>query len=175
MFWWVAAVLAFIIVWLGISIYPNYKVWDLNRRLENFQRNMENYLSDDIYGGKTPQETYEMYVAALKQGDLEKAGKYFYWEREGTQKTKLEEMKSKGELEKYIADLPDWGKMKENSYQSESEKEYVIIENQKASKVKAPDGRGGYVEIDAPAGDYVIFSVSFQLNKQANIWKLFNL
>jgi len=113
-----------------------------------------------------------MYVAALKQGDLEKAGKYFYWEREGTQKTKLEEMKSKGELEKYIADLPDWSKMREEEYWDENGKEfsyeYVLLQDrvyfdeimQKESIIR----KGLYRK-----------HINFELNKQANIWKLYNL
>jgi hypothetical protein len=34
-------------------------------------------LTEDIYGGKTPQETLNMFIDALEKGDIELAGKYF--------------------------------------------------------------------------------------------------
>lgn len=34
-------------------------------------------LAEDTYGGKTPQETLDMFIDALEKGDIELAGKYF--------------------------------------------------------------------------------------------------
>lgn len=34
-------------------------------------------LTEDTYGGKTPQETLDMFIDALEKGDIELAGKYF--------------------------------------------------------------------------------------------------
>lgn len=42
-----------------------------------FMKNYEETLTDDIYGGSTPQETLNMFIAALEKGDIELAGKYF--------------------------------------------------------------------------------------------------
>ena len=55
-----------------------------NRALQESYRNYSNWENDyksamtaDTYGGKTPQETLDLFVAALKKGDLELASKYF--------------------------------------------------------------------------------------------------
>ena len=83
-------------------------------------------MKKDIHGGKTPEETYGLFVSALKQRDLELASKYFIV---GDQSEKLEEfkkLKEKGEINKYIEDLPEWGEMREiNSYENGDIKEYA--------------------------------------------------
>lgn len=38
----------------------------------------------DTYGGKTPQETLKMYIAAIEKGDYNLAGKYFVAEKQQT-------------------------------------------------------------------------------------------
>lgn len=45
----------------------------MNREAEEFTRRE----MADTYGGKTPQETLEMYIAAVEKGDYELASKYF--------------------------------------------------------------------------------------------------
>src|SRR3989337_2696826 len=37
----------------------------------------------DTYGGKTPQETLQMYIDAVEKGDYELAGKNFFGEKQG--------------------------------------------------------------------------------------------
>jgi len=46
-------------------------------RATNFIQVMEDALRNDIYGGKTPEETLAMFVAALEEGDIDLASKYF--------------------------------------------------------------------------------------------------
>ncbi len=51
----------------------------------NWQANYEKAMREDIYGGKTPQETLQMYIEAVEKGDYELASKYFigdYQEKE---------------------------------------------------------------------------------------------
>lgn len=165
------------VVWVGYEIaYPEYQQWKFNRWAENFNKGWEDYFKNDTYGGKTPEETYNLYIAALKRGDTETASKYFYWERQVKQKEKLDELKAKGELEKYIADLPKWEELKEEEYGVKEEKIYVFIEKtDKPEKVKLPDGKGGFIEEIFPPGDYVSFRANFYLNKAANIWKIYSL
>ncbi|TSC96810.1 MAG: hypothetical protein Athens071426_446 [Parcubacteria group bacterium Athens0714_26] len=42
-----------------------------------FEANYKKALTEDNYGGKTPQETLNMFIDALKKGDMELAAKYF--------------------------------------------------------------------------------------------------
>ena len=43
----------------------------------DWQKNYEKAMREDTYGGKTPQETLQMYIDAVEKGDYELASKYF--------------------------------------------------------------------------------------------------
>ena len=47
---------------------------------EAAERRYVETMTADTYGGKTPQETLDLFVAALKKGDLDLASKYFILE-----------------------------------------------------------------------------------------------
>lgn len=123
----------------------------------------------DVYGGKTPEETYGLFVSALKQSDIELASKYFVL---GKQDEKLEEfkkIKKSGELTKYIDDLPEWGAMRENGNSEVKIREFlypVILDN----PIEFEDKLTGKKDI-IPKGIYNN-SVIFHLNSTNNIWKI---
>lgn len=90
----------FVIGFLGIIILfgGGYFIWDnylspkavSNRETEqnyqkflDWQKNYENAMKNDIYGGKTPEETLKMFIDALKKGDVELASKYFMFNENG--------------------------------------------------------------------------------------------
>lgn len=53
---------------------------DLQKKIDfynAFEANYKKALTEDNYGGKTPQETLDMFIDALKKGDVELAAKYF--------------------------------------------------------------------------------------------------
>jgi len=53
---------------------------ELQRNYLQYQKGMSEFeaaMRADTYGGKTPQETLDMFVDALKKGDVELASKYF--------------------------------------------------------------------------------------------------
>lgn len=88
----------FIGAFLGIVLVAvgGWWVWDgylspeaKQRRAanENYERIYKGLVTDfeeamkaDIWGGKTPQETLDLFVAALRAGDVELASKYFHIE-----------------------------------------------------------------------------------------------
>ncbi|MDD2935182.1 MAG: hypothetical protein PHX25_01785 [Candidatus Pacebacteria bacterium] len=45
--------------------------------LDEYYRKVDELKASDIYGGKTPEETLQLYIEALKTGDMELASKYF--------------------------------------------------------------------------------------------------
>lgn len=64
--------------------YPAYKGWSGRRGVENLanalkQAEKEDYklALADTHGGKTPQETLDMFIKAVEEGDYELASKYF--------------------------------------------------------------------------------------------------
>jgi len=52
-----------------------------DKSVERFQGSLEEPYKKDIYGGKTPEETWAMFLDALKKGDIELASKYFVVEK----------------------------------------------------------------------------------------------
>src|SRR3990167_6466904 len=65
----------------GLEKYNQSKQWqEIKKSAEAFQKaEQELYqkMMADTYGGKTPQETLELFIAAVEKGDYELAGKYF--------------------------------------------------------------------------------------------------
>ena len=59
----------------------------------------------DVYGGKTPEETLNMYIEALKKGDIELASKYVVVEKQEETFERLNRLIQKGELENSIKGL----------------------------------------------------------------------
>ncbi|MBI4836830.1 MAG: hypothetical protein HY813_00270 [Candidatus Portnoybacteria bacterium] len=164
-------------VLFGHSLKNYYASWKIGRAYHKFERGFTDYLKNDTYGGATPEETYKLFVNTLKSGDIESASKYFYWEHQVQEQEKLQKMKDEGKLEEYIDGLPDWSKTEEDhSYSVSGTKQYVIIsKSDEEETVKLPDGNGGFIEETFPPGEYVSFSVNFQLNERANIWKIYSL
>lgn len=70
---------------LGYFIYDRYSPGAEERRAFEVQAKkadasiaqLEEALRADTYGGKTPRETLDMLIDALKKGDMDLAGKYF--------------------------------------------------------------------------------------------------
>src|SRR3989344_3905403 len=46
-------------------------------QIEKAEKAYVEAMTADTYGGKTPKETLDLFVAALKKGDIELASKYF--------------------------------------------------------------------------------------------------
>ena len=86
--------LRYIAAFLGLIVLVggSYFVWDgyfsesarYGRQVEEnmkkyneWERNYVKAMTEDVYGGKTPQETLSMFIDALKREDVELAGKYF--------------------------------------------------------------------------------------------------
>jgi len=164
------------LVWVGcVYFWPQYKFQKFLESYKALEQGLVSMLKNDTFGGQTPEETYNLYIAALRKGDTDLASQYFYWERQVGEKQRLDEMKTKGELDKYIADLPKWAEMKEEAYGSADGKRYSWLEKLvETTSVKVPDGAGGFIEHIFKPGEYKQ-EIDFWLNKQANIWKIYSL
>ena len=82
----VTAVIVLIFIIGGWFVWENYWSPDAKRHRQlqenidaynNYISNYEAAMKADTYGGKTPQETLDMFVDALKKGDMDLASKYF--------------------------------------------------------------------------------------------------
>jgi len=71
-------------------------------RAEQYLKDLERRYREDPYGGSTPEETLQLFIDALKKGDIELASKYFSIEHQEVQKQELIKAKDEGILENII-------------------------------------------------------------------------
>ena len=60
--------------------------------LDEYYRKADELKAQDTFGGKTPEETLELYIDALKEGDMELASKYFRLEDQEGELGELSEL-----------------------------------------------------------------------------------
>lgn len=121
----------------------------------------------DIHGGATPEETYNLFVSTLKQGNIELASKYFLVGKQDENLEKFKKLKEKNELQKYTNDLPKWGEMREiNVFEDGRIKEFGRDVWREKKSFEFQDKK-----FESPAGFYTQ-SISFRLNSKTNIWKI---
>ena len=104
--------------------------WQATKNVEKFAEGLETWQKEqydlamaDTYGGKTPQETLQMYIDAVEKGDYELASKYFILEK---REKELNSLKNslQADIENSIILLKQ-SLINEGSY-SEDKRGYVI-------------------------------------------------
>jgi len=95
---WVAIifVLVLLIINIGFGIYQKWqtekRIDELNEELLRIEQEIYDARAADVVGGATPQETLEMFIAAVEAGDYEQASKYFVVEKQEQWKKDLQEV-----------------------------------------------------------------------------------
>lgn len=105
---------AVVFVWYGYVGAVKYKNWKWYQGMKNEAAKFEAEIADkkakianDTYGGKTPQETLDLFISAVEKGDYELASKYFVVERQEEWKKNLIEVKNLDFLMKDIIQIRD--------------------------------------------------------------------
>jgi len=123
--------LIILILLVGIGLCIGFLIWFLNpqmRQARQFKKGIENFnqalktaekeYADDTYGGVTPEETYQLFLEALKNQDIDLASKYFILNKQEEYKDFFTQIKNSGQWDKMMADLLDprnaKGKMEDN-------------------------------------------------------------
>ena len=76
-----------------------------NKQTRQLSEAYKKYISiyrDDVYGGKTPQETLDLFIKALEENDVELASKYFMPDENGSR----EEWRGVLEATREVGNLP---------------------------------------------------------------------
>jgi hypothetical protein len=72
--------------WYGFKKYEQWSFWrEMKLEADQFaseQNRLKSLIEADTYGGKTPQETLEMFIKAVEASDYELASKYFVVEKQ---------------------------------------------------------------------------------------------
>src|SRR3989344_979801 len=86
-----------------------FKQWQVRRGVENFAETLKRLEQEDYrramadtYGGKTPQETLQMYIDAVEKGDYELASKYLVEIKGNEEIKKLSDLKNKDNLKLFL-------------------------------------------------------------------------
>lgn len=98
--------------------YANSECRDM-KVLEDWKRAYEN----DTYGGKTPEETLQLFTDALKKGDINLASKYFLLDKQELELNKLASIRN--DLSLALADLA-----KLRLSKREKERAYYVVPNE---------------------------------------------
>lgn len=150
------------------------------RNMENFNNEIVKMFQEDIYGGKTPEETYNMFVQALKDENVDLAVKYFVLdsERRAKYQEEFDDLKQEGKLKEYGDNWPTWEEFKQIKDEDNGWESRVMVEHtyyrSEQKIVNLPDGAGGYIKTTLPIGDYVDYAPVFTKNTN-NIWKIESL
>lgn len=84
------SVLGIVILGFGyLYVLPKYQDWKFNKELRELTKEINKPYLEDVYGGKTPKETLELFVAAVEKGDFELASKYFVLDKQEEWKERL--------------------------------------------------------------------------------------
>lgn len=123
---WKFSVLFLAIIFIGgggFFVWGNYLNFDAKRArqiekqsqaLLQWEKDLKEVQKNDVYGGKTPKETLQMFISALKEGDIELASKYFilntnenseYYLTRREWEEGLRKIKEDGKLEEIISKL----------------------------------------------------------------------
>ncbi len=110
----------------------------------------------DTYGGDTPQETWDMFVSALKKGDVDLASKYFVVEKQDEIRSDFSIAKDKGFIPTF---LDDFSKIEGGTYYKNNNTRYQFY------SIGTEGKWNGVVE----------FTYDLVLNKYNNKWKIESL
>lgn len=73
-----------------------------DRAAKKYLEELKAQYENDTYGGKTPEETLDLFVAALEKGDVELASKYFVLEKQEEMRVTLGKMYKSGNLKNLL-------------------------------------------------------------------------
>lgn len=145
------------VLWLAFWSPEAVREFEARKNLElaqNFQKTYETAMRNDTYGGKTPQETLNLFIDALKRGDIDLASKYFVLKENGEVDGKwitfLSTIKGDGNLDRFASDLGKYDEAKKTF------DPYFIFLYQNS------DGT-------------IALQLTMKLNEYSGVWKIENL
>lgn len=171
--WILVGVVVFV---LGLdSGFRTRQAWEPQRALRSFlkfQEAWEDLYRQDKYGGQTPEETIDLFLDALKKGDLDLASKYFILDKQDEWRETLGEIQQEGNLETMIERIETAKGKWTEEHRSETRVVFTYSIEHKEERVEYfPDGKGGYQEVRLPAGQYAHDIILYK-NQLSGVWKI---
>ena len=142
----------FLLIYLAVVVKLAWEGYQRQKAVDNFQASIEKPFREDVYGGKTPEETWAMFLDALKKGDIDLASKYFVVDKQAEWKEKIKTIMDKGKLNTILKNFSTFEK--EGGIQND--KAYYHI------KMPFPESESGFI----------YSPVVFYLNPYTKVWKI---
>lgn len=148
----------------GFYVWKNYLSSDAKRvrqiekqsqALLQWEKDIKEIQKNDIFGGKTPEETLKMFIDALKKEDIELASKYFALNTNENSEYYL----TKKEWENGLRKIKEEGNI--DGIISKLEKVKLTFKDESGALFKAYNNNG---EINV--------LVDIKLNKYSQVWKI---
>lgn len=130
------------------AVQGKYTAWKAERQLEALEKP---YKTDKI-GGQTPEETFDLFISALKKEDIELASKYFVIQKQDDWEKTLGEYKTNNLLANFVVELEDTRIKLEKSPQVTDENMLEFTYVAKLEKDTTTDFNGQ--QINLKAGNY---------------------
>ena len=163
------------VLWFVLNGMPYINKLRENWEAQRLQAQWEKPYREDTYGGKTPEETYDMFLDALRKGDTTLASKYFVVDEQEKWLKTLEQYKTNALLSNFVKELENtrkiWVKLPlsdDSLFKDTVSYEYKVL----VAKDSQADFNGQKVTI--PAGNYTN-STTFELNTFTKTWKVHDL
>lgn len=145
----------YILAIIGIVGNVEYKKFKEKRSIKQWEESLKKPYKEDVYGGKTPEQTWQMFLTALKNNDIELASKYFVVEKQEEIKNRLQESIKLNRFESAIEKLS--GKLIREKNYLQDKRAYF------------------YIPIKNSEGEIEAYSVIFYLNPYTKVWKILTL
>lgn len=97
----------FVLIILSNYGYQKYDDWKFDKELKELTEEINKPYLEDSYGGKTPKETLELFIAAVEKEDFELASKYFVLSKQEEWKNKLINGKENNSIKNLIKLVAD--------------------------------------------------------------------
>lgn len=101
----VYVILGLVILVLGLIGLSKYAEWKFDRETDLLRIEQEKPYLEDTYGGATPKETLDLFIAAVEKEDFDLASKYFVISRQGEWKDKLNAGKENNNISWFLEEL----------------------------------------------------------------------
>lgn len=170
----VAIVIIAILYTIGVNV-PRIEMWRVKKQGEIYEKQVQEELNkykNDFDGGKTPEETLELFITALRAGDIEKASKYYEISVQEEEKKYFNETLLKrgsmNESAEFYSNLLKTGEKKCNDKNDGCVFEYFEI----STEDRVLEIREMNQKILIPAGEKSLVSVSLGVNKYTGVWKI---
>ena len=156
----------FIVYMFFGSYFPGSSYWQQKKLLSDLERPYKT----DTYGGKTPEEAFDMFLAALKSGDVDLASKYFEPDRQVEKLKDFQLSKKNGNLNGDIVYIEGVWNKKQLIRQEDAEVMYEYkIKFSKQEPVY--DNDGNTIDYVMPNEEYSN-NIIFLLNPYTKVWKI---